>query len=105
MAEVIYLTRKKLYPRFGFALPEKQIAHVRDDLPVCVKQFVISHEVYHLTDNTNGWAWREIRANMHSEICVILLAQQLKGSFPAKGIGIFDRPPRSGEPESRNLTY
>ena len=67
-AEVIYRTKKALYPRFGFALPEKQIAYVRDDLPKCVTQFVIGHEVYHLTDNANGWAWREIKANMHSAL-------------------------------------
>jgi hypothetical protein len=28
---------------------------------------------------------------------VNLLTQQLNSSFPAKGIGIFDRPQRSGE--------
>ena len=68
MAEVIYRTKEELYPRFGFALPEKQIAYVRDDLPECVKQFVIGHEVYHLTDHANGWVWREIKANMHSAL-------------------------------------
>jgi hypothetical protein len=49
-------------------LPEKQIAYLRDDLPECVKQFVIGHEVYHLTDHANGWVWREIKANMHSAL-------------------------------------
>jgi len=68
MAEVIYQTRKKLYPRFGFALPVNQIVYVRDDLPKCVTQFVIDHEIYHLTDNASGWAWREIKANMHSAL-------------------------------------
>ena len=68
MAEVIYRTNEEMCPRFGFALPEKQIAYIRDDLPKCVKQFVISHEVYHLTDNANWWVWREIKANMHSAL-------------------------------------
>jgi hypothetical protein len=31
----------------------------------------------------------------------IILTRQLNSSFPAKGFGIFDRPQRSGEPESR----
>ena len=68
MAEVIYRTKEELYPRFGFALPEKQIAYIRDDLPECVKQLVISNEVYHLKDNANWWVWREIKANMHSAL-------------------------------------
>jgi hypothetical protein len=50
MPGVIYQTREDLYPRFGLALPVKNLVYVRDDLPRCVKRFVISHELYHLRD-------------------------------------------------------
>ena len=55
MPEVIYQTREDLYPRFGFAFPDKQQVYVRDDLPGCVKRFVISHELYHLVDKAQWW--------------------------------------------------
>ena len=64
MTYITYVPRKKLYPRFGYALPEKQIACVREDLPCCVKKFVTIHERYHLGDNAQWWVWREIRANI-----------------------------------------
>ena len=64
MPHITYLPREKLYPRFGYALPAKQIAYVREDLPGCVKRFVTVHERYHLADNAQWWIWREIRANM-----------------------------------------
>jgi hypothetical protein len=66
MPEVIYQTRDDLYPRFGLALPEKQQVHVRDDLPGCVKRFVINHELYHLKDKAQWWVWREIKASAHA---------------------------------------
>ena len=68
MPEVIYRTKEELYPKFGYALPEKQQAYVRDDLPRCVKKFVISHELYHLADNTRWWVWKEVKANMHGAV-------------------------------------
>jgi hypothetical protein len=66
MPEVIYQTRDDLYPRFGLALPEKQQVYVREDLPGCVKRFVISHELYHLVDKAQWSVWREIKASAHA---------------------------------------
>jgi len=68
MPEVLYQARENLYPRFGLALPEKQQVYVREDLPACVKRFVISHELYHLVDKAQWWVWREIKANAHAAI-------------------------------------
>jgi hypothetical protein len=68
MPEVIYQTREVLYPRFGFALPDKQQVYVREDLPECVKRFVIRHELYHLVDKAQWWVWREVKANAHAAI-------------------------------------
>jgi hypothetical protein len=64
MPQIIYVPRVKLYPRFGYAQPAKQIAYVREDLPDCVKKFVTVHERYHLEDNAKWWVWREIRADI-----------------------------------------
>jgi len=64
----MYKTRDELYPRFGFALPDSQLAHVREDLPECVKLFVISHELYPLNDKAQWWARREIKANANSAV-------------------------------------
>jgi len=63
MEEVLYCSKDQLYPRFGYALPSKQVVYVRDDLPQQVKEFVTSHELYHLRDNAKWWVWREIKAN------------------------------------------
>jgi hypothetical protein len=64
MPHIIYLPRKKLYPRFGYAQSATKIAYVREDLPGCVKKFVAVHERYHLEDNAQWWVWREIKANI-----------------------------------------
>lgn len=48
---------------FGYAQLSEQIAYVREDLPKCVKNFVIVHELYHLRDRAQWWVWREIKAN------------------------------------------
>ena len=63
MPEVFYCSKDQLYPRFGYAVPSKQVAYVRDDLPGFVKKFVTAHELYHLGDKTKWWVWREIKAN------------------------------------------
>jgi hypothetical protein len=68
MPEVIYQTREDLYPRFGLTMPDQQRVHVREDLPGCVKRFVISHELYHLGDRSQWWVWREVKANIHAAI-------------------------------------
>ena len=64
MPQITYVPREKLYPRFGYALPARQIAYVREDLPNPVKKFVTVHERYHLGDHAKWWVWREIRANI-----------------------------------------
>ena len=64
--DVIYRPKKEMYPRFGYAIPERQTAYVRSDLPASVRRFVTSHELYHLADSTKGWIWREVKANMHA---------------------------------------
>ena len=64
MPHIIYLPRKKLYPRFGYAQPDTKIAYVREDLPGCVKKFVTVHERCHLEDSAQWWVWREIKANI-----------------------------------------
>ena len=63
MAEIINLSKEKLHPRFGYAVPSKQVAYVRGDLPNCVRKFVTVHELYHLKDKFRWWVWREIKAN------------------------------------------
>jgi len=63
MVEVFYCSKDQLYPRFGYAVPSKQVAYVRDDLPGLVKEFVAAHELYHLGDKAKWWVWREIKAN------------------------------------------
>jgi hypothetical protein len=66
MTGVIYRTKEELYPRFGLAQPNKQQVYVREDLPECVKRFVLNHELYHLKDKTQWWAWRELKATAHA---------------------------------------
>ena len=68
MPQVIYLTKEALYPRFGHALAGQQRVYVREDLPGCVKRFVLSHELYHLEDRAQWWVWREIKASAHAGI-------------------------------------
>jgi hypothetical protein len=63
MPELFYCSKKQLYPKFGYALPSKQVVYVRDDLPGLVKEFVAAHELYHLRDKAKWWVWREIKAN------------------------------------------
>lgn len=61
MPELFYCSKKQLYPKFGYALPSKQVVYVRDDLPGLVQEFVIAHEFYHLRDKAKWWVWGEIR--------------------------------------------
>ena len=68
MPEVIYQTREDLYPRFGLALPVKNLVYVREDLPDRVKRFVISHELYYLGDKAQWSVWGEIKVTVHAAI-------------------------------------
>jgi hypothetical protein len=99
MPEVINQTREKLYPRFGLALPDKQLVYVRDDLPGCVKRFVIGHELYHLRDKAQWWIWREVKANIHAAIrhpiglvaCVFMSLAPYRLWYYAQGIRARDK--------------
>jgi hypothetical protein len=66
MAEIIYQSKKDLFPKFGCVLQET--AYVREDLPACVRDFVALHELYHLKDKSTWWIWREIKANAHGAL-------------------------------------
>jgi len=61
--KVVYVGESTLYPAFGSADVESQIACVREDLPRLVKNFVAAHELYHLKDKAHWWVWKEIKAN------------------------------------------
>ncbi|MCP4711106.1 MAG: hypothetical protein GY869_21000 [Planctomycetes bacterium] len=61
---IIYVSKEKLFPAFGYAWPEKGIAWVRVDLPQSVADFVEVHEKYHLKDKAVWWVWREVKANI-----------------------------------------
>jgi hypothetical protein len=99
MPEVINQTRENLYPRFGLALPDKQLVYVRDDLPGCVKRFVIGHELYHLRDKAQWWIWREVKANIHAAIrhpiglvaCVFMSLAPYRLWYYAQGIRARDK--------------
>jgi len=64
--KVRYISKKKLYPSFGAADIDKQIAYVREDIPESIKTFVKTHELYHLKDKTKFWLFREIKANLYA---------------------------------------
>ena len=64
MPEIYYCSKEQLYPKFGFAVPSKQVAYVRDDLPKLVKELVTSHELYHLRDRSKWRVRREMKANI-----------------------------------------
>lgn len=86
MAEIVYQTKKDLYPKFGCALEET--AYVREDLP-CVREFVALHELYHLRDKSGWWIWREIKASGHGAlhrpigfmICMLLSLQPYRVKY------------------------
>lgn len=69
---IMYIKRlvekKALFPKFGHADVQNQIAYVRADLPESVKKFVFAHEIYHLSDKAKWWVWREIKANIAGAI-------------------------------------
>ena len=64
MQKVIFLNKAELYPRFGYAVPSTGTVYVRRDLPRCVREFVLAHELYHLQDRAHWWVRREIKANI-----------------------------------------
>ena len=66
MPKVVYCSKDLIYPRFGYADPEKDTVYIREDLPKKVRKFVREHELYHLQDDSKWWVWREIRASAHA---------------------------------------
>jgi hypothetical protein len=62
--QVHYVNKPALFPAFGKADLERQIAYVRNDLPKVVQEFVTAHELYHLTDKSEWWIWREVKASV-----------------------------------------
>jgi len=63
LAEIIGVSKEKLGARFGYALPSRQVAFVREDLPRSVRAFVTEHELYHLRHGARWWVWREVKAS------------------------------------------
>jgi len=61
-----YTSKGYLYPKFGTANSGTRTVCVRSDLPESVKNFILSHEIYHLDDPARFWIWREIKANIHA---------------------------------------
>ena len=64
MRHVVFLSKEELRPRFGYAVDSDRTVFVRRDLPRCVREFVLAHELYHLQDEAHWWVWREIKANV-----------------------------------------
>jgi hypothetical protein len=62
--KVQLVDKRMLFPAFGKADPSTQTAYVRNDLPKSVQSFVVAHELYHLSDKTKWWLWREIKATL-----------------------------------------
>lgn len=89
MAEIIYQSKEDLFPMFGYASKDTKTAYVREDLPVCIKEFVVLHELYHLRDKSTWWIWREIKANAHGAFrrpmgflaCVLMSLQPYRLRF------------------------
>jgi len=61
---IVYVDKEKIEPYFGYAYPEKGYAYVQRNLPILVRDFVTTHELYHLKDKANSRFWREIKANV-----------------------------------------
>ena len=68
MADIVYQKKDDLFPKFGYASLDRKTAYVREDLPVCVRDFVALHELYHLKDRAGWRIWREIKANAHGAL-------------------------------------
>lgn len=66
--KIEYVPKKELYPAFGRAFSDQETIYIRADLPDSVQKFIKDHEIYHLTDKTKWWVWREIKANIYGAI-------------------------------------
>jgi len=63
-----YVSKEEIYPLFGYA--KGKTAVVRKDLPLSVKNFVKTHELYHCIDKKTwgGWIGQELRANLFAAV-------------------------------------
>lgn len=61
------VSKEEIYPAFGVCYKDGTIK-IREDLPQRVKDFVLIHEIYHSTDKSTYWLWREIKANSYAAI-------------------------------------
>jgi hypothetical protein len=66
--QINYVSKETLYPKFGFCSSDGQTIQIREDLPGIVGDFVLMHEMYHSTDKSTNWLWREIKANCYAFI-------------------------------------
>ncbi len=63
MSTIIYVDKSELKEgQFGVCLKDDTIK-IREDLPNCVKDFLIVHETYHISDKATNWIIRELKAN------------------------------------------
>jgi hypothetical protein len=54
--EITYVPKEKICPAFGYCYADGRI-EIRDDLPECVKGFVLDHEELHRDDKVNQEAF------------------------------------------------
>lgn len=60
--KILYVSKSEIYPSFGLCYADGTIK-IREDLPQCVKDFLVAHEIYHTTDKETIWWKRELKAN------------------------------------------
>lgn len=71
--KIIYVSKSKLYPSFGYAYEKPPRIKIRKDLPKSVQNFVLEHEKYHLKDwqrlkkqkKEYNWILGEIKAGVY----------------------------------------
>ena len=61
--KILYVPKSEIYPMLGCYISDGTIK-IREDLPKCVKDFLLVHETYHSTDTETNWIKREIGANL-----------------------------------------
>jgi hypothetical protein len=62
--EISYVTKNCIYPAFGKCYKSAGVIVIRQDLPSCVKKYVLAHELAHLVDDKyKSWIAKEIFAN------------------------------------------
>jgi hypothetical protein len=60
--QITYVPRSSIYPSFGLCFPDGTI-RIREDLPQCVKDFLLDHEFEHRDDlPAQGFAAKELES-------------------------------------------